>query len=87
MVSQKTTIKNLTGLNVRPAGILCETALKFECKITFHYADGVGNAKSVLSILGAGIKSGDEIEIACEGDDEVEALKKMIKVIDDGLGE
>ena len=45
------------------------------------------NAKSVLSVLGACIKSGDEIEIICEGADETEALKEMIQLVDDGLGE
>ena len=32
------------------------------------------NAKSVLSVLGACVKSGDEIEFVCDGPDEKEAL-------------
>ena len=43
--------------------------------------------KSVLSVLGACVKSGDEIEIICDGSDENEALSTMVKVIEDGLGE
>lgn len=87
MVSQKTTIKNLTGLHITPAGLLCETAAQFKSKISFRYKDATGNAKSMLSILGAGIKRGDQIELICEGDDEAEALTAMLKVIEDGLGE
>lgn len=50
--------------------------MKYTSSITFHYgASGTANAKSVLSVLGACIKSGDEIEIVCEGEDEEEALK------------
>ena len=45
------------------------------------------NAKSVLSVLGACIKSGDEINIICEGDDEEEALREMVRIVEDGLGE
>ena len=45
------------------------------------------NAKSVLSVLGACIKSGDEIEVICEGSDETAALAEMIRIIEDGLGE
>ena len=45
------------------------------------------NAKSVLSVLGACIKSGDEIELICEGADENAALAEMIRIIEDGLGE
>ena len=87
MVTQKTTIKNPTGLHLRPAGLFCKTAVQFKSKITFQYRDTTANAKSVLSVLGACIKRGDEIELICEGEDETEALETMIKIIEDGLGE
>ena len=45
------------------------------------------NAKSVLSVLGACIKSGDEITIICEGEDEEIALSDMVQLVKDGLGE
>ena len=38
-------------------------------------------------MLGACIKSGDEIELICNGDDESEALEHLIQYIKDGLGE
>ena len=53
MISKKVTIKNPTGLHLRPAGLFCKMALEYESKITFHYRDTEGNAKSVLSVLGA----------------------------------
>lgn len=87
MVRQKVVIKNPTGLHLRPAGILCREAMEFNSKITFTFRGSTANAKSVLSVLGAGIKSGDEIELICEGSDENEALSTVIKVIEDGLGE
>jgi len=85
MVSKKVTIKNPTGLHLRPAGELCKTAIQFKSKVTFD--GGTSNAKSVLSVLGACVKSGDEIELICEGEDEEEALKKMVEAIEAGLGE
>ena len=87
MVRQKTTIKNPTGLHLRPAGLFCITAVQFKSKITFQFRDTTANAKSVLSVLGACIKRGDEIELICEGEDEQEALDAMVKIIEDGLGE
>ncbi|MDE6918182.1 MAG: HPr family phosphocarrier protein [Lachnospiraceae bacterium] len=87
MVSQKVVIKNPTGLHLRPAGILCKEAMLFNSLITFTFRGNTANAKSVLSVLGACIKSGDEIEVFCEGSDENEALSTMIRVIEDGLGE
>lgn len=87
MVSQRTVIKNTTGLHLRPAGLFCKTAVQFKSKITFRFKDTTANAKSVLSVLGACIKKGDEIELMCEGEDEREALAEMIRIIEDGLGE
>ncbi|SCZ78730.1 HPr family phosphocarrier protein [Pseudobutyrivibrio xylanivorans] len=88
MVSQKVKIKNATGLHLRPAGLLCEIAMKYGCKVTFHTGDNYeANAKSVLSVLGACVKSGEEIELFCDGADEKEALDDLVSSIEAGLGE
>lgn len=91
MVSQKVLIKNPTGLHLRPAGVFCKTAMQFSSKIMVETENRgthvSANAKSVLSILGASIKAGDEIDIICTGDDEKIALNEMIRIIEDGLGE
>lgn len=88
MVSQKVIIKNATGLHLRPAGLLCEIAMKYQSKITFKTDNNYeANAKSVLSVLGACVKSGEEIEVFCEGADEVEALAEITTAIETGIGE
>lgn len=87
MVKQRVTIQNPTGLHLRPAGILCKEAMQYKSHVTFRYGNNIANAKSVLSVLGACIKSGDEIELICEGEDEEEALKHIIEQIENGLGE
>ncbi len=87
MVSQKVVIKNPTGLHLRPAGVLCNEAMRFSSRITFKYGDELANAKSVLSVLGACIKSGSEIELICEGEDEEAALNAIVTVVENGLGE
>jgi len=61
--------------------------MAFDCRITFENGNTTANAKSVLSVLGACIKRGDEIELICEGEDEEQALKEMVTVVEDGLGE
>ena len=87
MVSQKVVISNPTGLHIRPAGILCKVAMRYKSLITFHVRDNVANAKSVLSVLGASVKCGDEIIFTCTGTDEQEALKGMVEAVESGLGE
>ena len=87
MVKQKVTVRNLAGIHLKPAGTLCTEAMKFTSSITFVYKKGVANAKSVLSVLAACVKCGDEMVLQCEGKDEEEALKDLVRLIEDGLGE
>lgn len=87
MVREKVVITNPTGLHLRPAGLFCKTAMRFQSKITFESGNTTANAKSVLSVLGACIKQGDEIEIICEGEDEEQALHEMVSAVTCGLGE
>lgn len=91
MVSKEVVIKNPTGLHLRPAGLFCKTAMQYACKITIEKRTKndsiVANAKSVLSVLGSCIKSGDHIHIVCEGEDEEIAINEMVRIVEDGLGE
>ncbi len=87
MVSKKVTVNNPTGLHLRPAGNLCKEAMKYKSMIKFQFRETTANAKSVLSVLGACVKSGDEITLICEGEDEQEALDALVAAVESGLGE
>lgn len=87
MVNRKVTVVDETGLHLRPAGILCQRACSYECKVEFVTPKGKANAKSILSVLGACVKKGDEIELICDGADENEAIADLSEAIENGLGE
>jgi len=87
VVAKKVRIVNPTGLQVRPAGELCKEADKFKCKVTLEYKGNEANAKSVLSVLGACIKFGDEINLVCDGEGEEEALAHIAACIEAGLAD
>ena len=87
MLEKELKIKNPSGLHLRPAGILCKTAIQFESSISFTHNESTANAKSVLSVLGACVKCGDNITLRCEGADEEEAMQKLVRLIEGGLGE
>lgn len=87
MVSETVMIKNPTGLHLRPAGILCKEALRYQSSVKFRFGTTTANAKSVLSVLGACVKTGDEITLICEGPDEEQALADMVALVESGLGE
>lgn len=76
MVSQKVAIKNPTGLHLRPAGELCKAAMQYKSLITFKYGDNTANAKSVLSVLGACIKSGRRDRVCMHGRGRRRRLKR-----------
>ena len=85
MVKQKVIVKNETELHLRPAGLLCRTAMNYKAHITLTCGATTANAKSVLSVLGAGVKAGDELEFTCDGVDEQEALDAIVALFESGL--
>lgn len=86
MVSEKIIIDCPQGIHLRPAGSLCETAMQFASHVTLELPNGrSANAKSVLSVLAAGVRCGDEILLKCDGSDEQEALEKVKKVLEEAL--
>ena len=87
MLSRKITIKNPSGLHLRPAGVLSQTAMKFKSNIVIEYGEKRIVAKSVLNVMAAGIKSGTEVNLIVEGEDEEEAMKTLVEAIESGLGE
>lgn len=87
MVSTRLRIDIPLGLHLRPISVLCNRAIDFSSKITIRIGDKEVNAKSVLGVLSACVKFGDEIELVCEGTDEKEALNTLSMMIQDGLGD
>lgn len=85
MVKRNITVVNPSGLHLRPAGQLCQTAMKFKSKVQLLYKEKQINAKSVLNVMASGIKCGSEIEVVCEGDDEETALEAVCELIETGL--
>ncbi|MDF2513509.1 MAG: Phosphotransferase System HPr (HPr) Family [Herbinix sp.] len=87
MVSKKIVIDIPAGLHLRPVSILCNRSIDYNSSIMIKKNEKSVNAKSVLGILSAGVKYGDEIELICDGSDEQEALETLSVMINDGLGD
>ncbi len=87
MLSEKVLVRNKTGLHLRPASELSAICSQCRCEITIVCPKGNINPKSILMLMGAGIKAGTEIEVICDGEDEAEALKKITEAIRGGFGE
>lgn len=87
MVSGKVTVKNPSGLHARPASILARAAGQCESEVIIVYGEKKIQAKSILNIMAAAIKSGSEIEVQCSGASEEKDLKTLMELIESGLGE
>ena len=87
MVSGKAVIRNREGLHLKPAARFAREAMKFSSTVTFTVRDVTANAKSILSVLSACVRNGEEIEIVCSGEDEEEALKQLRLAVYEGLGD
>lgn len=87
MLSKTLTIVNPSGLHLRPAGVLSQTAMKFKCDVLIECGEKRIIAKSVLNVMAAGIKSGTEITLICDGEDEAAAMETISQAIESGLGE
>ncbi|MCI8764672.1 MAG: HPr family phosphocarrier protein [Lachnospiraceae bacterium] len=87
MLSKTLTIVNPSGLHLRPAGVLSQTAMKFKCDVLIECGEKRIIAKSVLNVMAAGIKSGTEINLICDGEDEAAAMETLSQAIESGLGE
>ena len=59
----------------------------FLCSLHFEFEGKKVVAKSVLNVMSAGIKTGSEITLICNGEDEAQAMKAVSDAIKSGLGE
>ena len=86
MVSKIVKYKNPMGLQVKQAGDLCKVAMEYKCSVSFAYDGGIANAKSMLSVLGSGVRAGDELNIVCDGPDEEDALERLTEFLEKNEG-
>jgi len=85
MLEAKIKIKNKTGLHARPAAMFVETARKFKSEIIIFKGSNSANAKNILQVLALGIEYGDEILLKVSGEDEGNALKELVHLVEDVL--
>ena len=80
MLSKNLTVVNPSGLHLRPAGVLSQTAMKFKCDVIIECGEKRIIAKSVLNVMAAGIKSGTEITLICDGEDADRIVEKAYHI-------
>ncbi len=74
MVKENIRVELREGLHMRPAGLLAAEMNKYQSRVTLIYGNKEIDAKSILCIMAAAIKYGEEITVECDGEDELSAL-------------
>lgn len=80
-------IENKAGLHARPAALFAQKASAFKSTIMIVKGGKTANAKSIISIMGLGVKQGESIVLKIDGADADEASKVLKKIVNDKFGE
>lgn len=65
------------GIHARPAGELVKAAKEFESKITLTKDGESGDCKKIFGIMALAVKSGNEVTLTFDGNDEDAAYEKI----------
>lgn len=77
MVKRSFKITSESGVHARPAIMLVNTAMQFDCEITLAVLKKAVDLKSIMGLMSLGINQGTIVEIVCDGSDEEKALEVL----------
>ena len=83
MAERRVKVGSSVGLHARPANLFCKAAGQQPAKVTIAAGDrGPVDARSILSVLGLGVASGEEVVLTssdgADGDTSLDALAELL---------
>lgn len=87
MITSKVAVQNSVGLHARPATFFIQRANEFKSSIWIEKDERRVNAKSLLGVLSLGIVKGTVISIIADGNDEDEAVKTLVELVESNFSE
>lgn len=73
------------NFHARPCAYFVNQTSKFGANITIVRGNRSGNGKSVISVMMLELAEGDKVKIIIDGNDEEEAMKKVVYLIENPL--
>ncbi len=86
-VSEQIVIELALGIHARPAAQIARLAKTFAGRVEFGPADKRVDAKSTASMMGLGVRHGDEVTVAAHGTGSDAVVAKLIALIKSGAGD
>jgi len=81
MIQKSIQIQLETGLEARPVAMLVQVASQFESTVYLGSDNKKVNAKSIMGMMGMGLKSGAEVMVTADGADEENAVAEIEKFL------
>jgi phosphotransferase system HPr (HPr) family protein len=75
------TITDPVGLHARPAAVLVKTVGAYKAKVRIEFGAKRADARSIIQLLGLGVRQGSPITIIAEGADAEQALAAALAVL------
>lgn len=87
MIRQQITIQNKLGLHTRAGAKLVDTAKRYGSRIELVFRDRMVDCKSIMGVITLGAQKDHVLEVIINGEDEVEAIAAIVKLVNDKFGE
>lgn len=87
MTQSTTTIINKLGLHARASAKLTKLAGSFPCEVWMTRGERRVNAKSIMGVMMLAAGKGVTIQIETDGEDEADAMRDLVALIEDKFGE
>lgn len=84
---QDAQIINKLGLHARASAKLTQTASRFPCEVWLSRNGRRVNAKSIMGVMMLAAAKGSTISIETSGEQEQEAMRAIVDLINDYFGE
>jgi len=75
------TITDPVGLHARPAAVLVQAAGRYKSKVRLEFGNKQADARSIVQLLGLGVRQGSSVTVVAEGTDSEEALAAVLSVL------
>ncbi len=87
MITQQVKIINNLGLHARAASVFVKTASAYASEVKVVNDYGEADGKNIMSMMMLQAACGSEVNITIDGEDEAEAMKAIVQLIEDRFGE
>jgi phosphotransferase system HPr (HPr) family protein len=82
MIIKTLKVQLVDGLHARPAAEFVRIASKFKSSIVVEHEGMSVNGKSIMGLLMLGLYPGSEVKIIVSGEDEEEAFKSLMELLE-----